>query len=209
MSLRRGLLVAALAGGALLLAHARCGVPPDPPDVIAGPDGGGIGVSYEFTATAATPDDRKLAIRFDWGDGRPSGWSAYVASGDSVTMSHAWSSPGTYGIKAQAKATAGATSDWSEPHELVVTTNLPPSTPATPSGPWSAPKDSTCTFAASATDPNDDSIAVRFDWGDGDTSGWTDWGPSGWSGTKAHAWGRSGIYAVRAQAKDASEAHSA
>jgi hypothetical protein len=65
--------------------------------------------------------------------------------------------------------------------------------------------DSLYTFTSFADDPDGESIRFRFDWGDGDTSDWTDWVPSGQAGSASHSWHASGNFTVRAQAKDAGE----
>jgi len=61
-----------------------------------------------------------VAIRFAWGDGDTSDWSAFVASGESLAMSHSWSVPDTYAVTAQAKDTGDALSWWSLPHNIIV-----------------------------------------------------------------------------------------
>ncbi len=82
--------------------------------------------------------------------------------------------------------------------------NHPPDAPSVPDGPSSGLIDSTYSFSASATDPEGDSVAFRFDWGDGRISPWSDPVPSGASVTASHAWFLPGEYAVRAQARDES-----
>ncbi len=80
--------------------------------------------------------------------------------------------------------------------------NKAPDIPSTPSGPKSGCINTEYTFISSAEDPNGDSIAVRFDWGDGDTSNWSEWkGSSDWI-SMSHIWSDSGIFLVRAQAND-------
>jgi hypothetical protein len=51
-------------------------------------------------------------------------------------------------------------------------------------------------------DIDDDSVAIRFTWGDGDTSDWSDYFPErGWTAL-SHAWAAVGTYMVSAQARD-------
>lgn len=64
-----------------------------------------------------------------------------------------------------------------------------------------------CTFSATAVDPDTDMVAVRFDWGDGDVSDWSEFVPSGTPVTMAHAWAK-GKYTLHAQARDEREAPS-
>jgi hypothetical protein len=80
--------------------------------------------------------------------------------------------------------------------------NEAPEVPSIPSGPTSGSIYTEYTFTSSAEDPDDDSVAIRFDWGDGDTSDWSDWKPSGDSVTMTHSWLNVGSYSIKAQAKD-------
>ncbi|MGB3478066.1 MAG: hypothetical protein WBB67_02785 [bacterium] len=80
--------------------------------------------------------------------------------------------------------------------------NSPPNTPTTPSGPASGYVDSTYLFSSSATDPDGDNIAIRFAWGDDDTSSWSSYRPSGSTISMTHSWSSTGLYYIRAQARD-------
>ncbi len=87
--------------------------------------------------------------------------------------------------------------------------NTPPDPPTKPQGTASGRADSTYTFTTTASDPDADLVCVRFDWGDGDTSDWSDTG-SGLTGLSAsHTWLWPGAFAVTAQAKDTDGALSA
>ena len=166
-----------------------------------GPDQGVEGETLPFTSVTTDPDGDSVSFRFDWGDGDTSDWSPFVASGDTAALSHTWRDHDTYQLRAQARDKPGATSDWSATH-VVTISSRPPGTPSTPSGPSSAPKDSVCWFTATATDPEEDSVSIRFSWGDGDTSAWGPPVPSGATATMSHAWRDYGTYQVRAQASD-------
>lgn len=91
--------------------------PPDMPLAPLGPSSGDIG-NYTFRTTTTDPDGDSIACKFDWGDGTMSQWSAYRASGDTITTTHFYGDSGFYQIRAQAKDEAGAESDWSDPHML-------------------------------------------------------------------------------------------
>ena len=84
-------------------------------------------------------------------------------------------------------------------HEL----DVPPDTPSALVGPSSGACDSLYRFTTSAADPDEDSIAYRFDWGNGDTSAWTGSVASGESAGAEHAWYFARACSVKAQAKDA------
>ncbi len=86
--------------------------------------------------------------------------------------------------------------------------NHPPDKPSAYSGPISGSINIEYTFYSSAEDPDGDSIAIRFDWGDGDTSNWSSWVPSGHVVSMNHSWSDSGSYSIKVQAKDLHEAPS-
>ena len=97
----------------------RANNPPNAP-VVLGPDSAQVNESVTFRASATDPDGDSVAIRFDWGDGNTSNWSGFVPSGQSVSMSHTYTTAGTYYVKVQAKDVNEATSDWSSAHKIVV-----------------------------------------------------------------------------------------
>jgi outer membrane protein assembly factor BamB len=196
----------ALAAVLLLLGCPKKNHAPDAPSVPVGPSVVPKDSTARFSSRATDPDGDSVCIRFDWGDSTTSAWSNWVASGETSTMSHAWSSANTYHVRTQAKDRPGSTSDWSLTVAVKVIADRPPDAPAIPSGPSTAPKDSTCLFTTIASDPDGDSVCYRFDWGEGDTSNWSSWVRSGQPRGAHHAWHRSGAISVRAQSKDIREA---
>jgi hypothetical protein len=174
--------------------------PPNTPSIPSGPSSGHPNVSFSFSSSASDPDGDSVVVRFSWGAGDTSNWSSFVPSGQTVTMSHSWRDTGTYYVKAQAKDKYGAVSSWSTGRQIDIGT-IPPNTPSTPSGPSSGNPNATYNFSSSATDPDGDSVALRFAWGDGDTSLWSSWVPSGSLVSMSHSWSSPGSYDVKAQAK--------
>jgi hypothetical protein len=83
--------------------------------------------------------------------------------------------------------------------------NRAPVTPAALVLPATAMISQPCTLTCVTTDPSGKDLAYRFDWDDGDTSGWTAFLASGVACTVIHAWDRNGTYAVRGQAKNTDE----
>ena len=80
--------------------------------------------------------------------------------------------------------------------------NRAPEVPDVPSGPTFCFKDTTYTFTTTASDPDGDSVAVRFDWGDSTPTYWMGWYASGETVAMAHAWQDTGTYEVHAWAQD-------
>jgi len=92
--------------------YGRSNSPPDAP-VISGETNGEINVEYEYTFVANDPDDDDLYYWIEWGDGSPAvEWTGSYASGEIVTVSHTFTSEGTYIISAKAKDVFDAEGDW-------------------------------------------------------------------------------------------------
>ena len=90
---------------------------------------------------------------------------------------------------------------------IVGCSNKPPEV-TTPAGPTDGRTNTTCQFSTFATDPDADSVALRFDWADADTSAWSEWLTPADTCFATHAWTEPGSYEVRAQAKDIHETFS-
>jgi DNA-binding beta-propeller fold protein YncE len=80
--------------------------------------------------------------------------------------------------------------------------NKAPTVPAV-TGPAAGVAGVPVTFRATATDPDGDSIAFQFDWGDATTPAWSSFLASGETLTASHTYADSGTYTVKAKAKDA------
>jgi outer membrane protein assembly factor BamB len=85
---------------------------------------------------------------------------------------------------------------------LVVRDNYSPTIPATPTGPASGYVDSSYEFSTSASDPDGDSVSIRFLWDDSDTSLWSPWVVNTATVSMLHLWQSEGTYEIRAQAID-------
>jgi len=88
--------------------------PPDAPVKPVGPTLIEAGTIYSYSSSTVDPDGDTVRLRFDWGDGFLSGWSDFVSSNTSVTMSHAWTNVSNYPIRVIAQDTNGSNSSWSE-----------------------------------------------------------------------------------------------
>ena len=86
---------------------------PNTPNEPFGTTIGNVDVEYTYSQSTTDPDDDLVRYRFNWGDGTYSDWSDLREHEHSYSLSHSWSSTGTYDIKIQAKDENGATSDWS------------------------------------------------------------------------------------------------
>jgi hypothetical protein len=84
----------------------------------------------------------------------------------------------------------------------VPSANQAPGQPATPEGPTSGEVDGSYEYSTRVSDPEGDDVAYWFDWGDGQSSGWTAYVPSGTTSSAAHSWASAGTYMVTVKAKD-------
>ncbi|MEO0080911.1 MAG: PQQ-binding-like beta-propeller repeat protein [candidate division WOR-3 bacterium] len=175
---------------------------PNTPAAPMGISNGGRNTSYEFLATTTDPDNDSIRFRFQWDDNAASDWSNWVASGETAALWHTWSDQGIYQVKAQAQDQPGLLSGWSMALQVTIIATSAPNTPGTPTGPDSTRKDSLCTFTTIATDPDGDGVSYRFDWGDGDTSAWTELVASGSGAGTYHVWNDTGTFQVAVQAQD-------
>jgi len=100
------------------LAIAAESLSPTKPDAPEGPESGGVGTSYTYSASTTDPDGDKISYLFDWGDGTYSNWVGPKNSGQTASASHAWSSKGSYAIRVLAKDEHGKQSGWSDPTSL-------------------------------------------------------------------------------------------
>ena len=85
----------------------------DPPEapVIDGPTEGKINKNYDFEFVSTDPDSNPISYYVNWGDGTNSGWTMDVNTGESVTLSHKWTSVDDFTITARTKDTFGLESD--------------------------------------------------------------------------------------------------
>jgi hypothetical protein len=85
--------------------------PPDIPQ-ITGPSEGKPGNSYLYNLLTTDAQDQNIYYYVDWGDNTTTGWLGPYISGTQIHVTHAWTEKGTYTVKAKAKDTFDAESDW-------------------------------------------------------------------------------------------------
>ncbi len=178
---------------------------PEVPAVPSGPDFCFRDTTYTYKSVTTDRFGDSVSIRFDWGSDT-SDWSPLVASGETVAMSFAWPQVGHPKVTAQARDPEFHSTEWSDGLVVEVILRSEPNKPAAPDGPYRGGQDSTYEFTSSATHPQGLQVAIRFDWGDGDTSGWGQFKAAGETTMMSHAWSVPDTCGVRAQAKDTGNA---
>ena len=84
---------------------------PSPP-TISGPSSGKPNRKYSYTLTTTDPDGEQVWYWIDWGDGTNTSWKGPYDSGTEITESHTWKSKQNFTIKAKAKDSKDAESNW-------------------------------------------------------------------------------------------------
>ena len=92
---------------------------PTTPSVPSGPTSGSTETQYNFNTSSDDADGDPLEYRYNWGDGNLSAW------GSSSFQGHTWSSPGNFCVRSMAKDSYGATSEWSNCHNITISAPSP------------------------------------------------------------------------------------
>jgi len=186
----------------MLTCFAAVSVVADRPNkpTIEGPTSGYTGVTYEYTFSATDPDGDEIGYYIDWGDDIIDS-SSYSESGGEVKVSHTWTKPGDYTLRARA-VDYDSTSEWESLDVLMW--GYPPITPTIISGPQFGKYGTEYTYKTGTRDPDGHQIQYLFDWGDGTNSGWSDLYDSGdyESCEASHIWAEKGIYTTKVKARD-------
>ncbi len=104
--------------------------PPNKPAKPSGATSGSPGTTYPYSSSATDPDGDKISYVFDWGDGTTSAWTDPIASGETASASHKWTTKGTYQIKVKARDIPSfEESEWSEPLSVTMPRNRAINTP--------------------------------------------------------------------------------
>jgi len=177
---------------------------PNTPDTPTGPTTGSTSSSYDYSTTTTDPDNDNVKYGWDWdGDGIVDEWTTFQTSGSSISTSHSWSSTGTYNVRVMAEDINGAQSAFSTELIVVISggSNNPPNKPNIPTGPSTGNAGTEYTYSTSTTDPDNDNIYYKWDWGD-DIGDWDGPYDSGETISMGHIWDEKGDYSIKVKSKD-------
>jgi len=174
--------------------------PPMPP-VIEGPIYCKVGVEYEYNFSLSDPEDDLIYLQIDWGDGNITEWLGPYQSGQAVTVNHTWFVGGDFDMRAKAKDSYGAVSEWSDILTVTIVENAPPNIPDI-TGPTNGKPEMTYKYNFVSEDIDGDNICYYIEWGDGNYEDW--FGPysSGIPQSKNHSWSAKDTYTIRCKARD-------
>jgi len=154
-----------------------------------------------FFTVSTDPEGLKVCYVFDWGDGNTT-TTSLAPSGDTGWCSHEFAGTAVHYIKVKARNEKGVESGWSP--SLTFHPSQPPQVVDSIVGLRRWAVDRWYHASVRVTDPEADSVAVRFVWGDLPAAGWSAFVPSGSVVTDSCKWAAIGPHAVRVVLKDKS-----
>jgi outer membrane protein assembly factor BamB len=173
---------------------------PGPP---LGPDSARQRTQVQFRIATTAQGGRSFRIVADWGDSSLD-TSGSLANGDTASMSHIWSDPGGFDVKAYAflEELPAYSSGWSDAAHITVQSSTAPEPPGV-RAPRHVPAGTEVEFGVWTTDPEGDKVSFKMDFGDGDTSDWTGFVASGETSRICHRYDNIGeTLHVRCMARD-------
>lgn len=152
-----------------------------------------------FTDTSTDADGTIVSWWWGFGDGYYS---------DLKNPVHCYYTAGNYNVKLTVMDNDGAHGTIQKTIDVTIHFNTRPATPVKPSGTTLGNPKIKYSYTTKTTDPENDLLYYKWDWGDGSISDW--FGPYGSNLTviEYHAWNLPGIYLVKVKAKDIHDAES-
>ncbi len=175
---------------------------PYTPEKPIGPYYGNVGEDLTYNASTTDFEGDNIFYQWNFTDGYTTDWLGPFQPGEIVDCTHSFSQEGYYFVSVRAKDSHGDVSDYSDRHWVVIGENSAPDIPLVPDGPDTGEVDVTYSFSSSSEDPNNDSVYLWFDWGDGNNSDWIGPVPSGSMITSNHSWSTKGSFDIYVKAKD-------
>lgn len=192
--------------------------PPTAPTV-AGPTTGLVNTSHTFVFTSTDAQNDNISYGVDWdNNGGIDEYTGMVASGVSASLSRSFSTAGVYTFTAYAKDSRDALSN---PSSFTITITTPSTgnpnqapTVELIDSPAQGLVNTSYSFTARATDPDNNNVSYAFDWDNDGVVGtlsdeqWSSDVSSGTSITRSNSWSTSGIKTFRVFARDTQNAQS-
>jgi hypothetical protein len=152
------------------------------------------GETIFFNASTSHDYDGFIILyEWDWNND-----SVYEEASTIPTTTHLWPSPGDYNVTLRVTDDMGLTAT---KYNIIEVVSNPPSSPVI-YGPDNGFINVSYTFTTDQiTDPNGDSFYCKWDWGDGNITGWLGPYPSGSIISASHTWTYVGVYEIRAKIK--------
>jgi len=170
---------------------------PPTPRLKCSPSGPEVGQLVTFDASGSSdPDegDRVVAYLFQWGDGGDSGWT------DSSAVTHSYSDPGSYSAFLHVRDSHGVASTpvvgYAKVDVGTTPANEPPTAVLTVDRATADVGETVTLRGGDSEDPDGTVEAFRFDFGDGEGTGWVS------TPTAVHSYSREGAYTATLEVRD-------
>ena len=162
-------------------------------DVLGDPD-----KDYMFEVSCGDPEGDAVQYQFDWGD-EISEWLGPYAPDQVEKVYHEWSSVGLYQVRTRARDILGDTTDWSDPHVILINhLPLPPGLIGVETGTPGVEY----LFEASTTDADGHQLMYQWDWDGGPLEPPEGPYPSGEVCAVTRTFDDVGVYEIRVKARD-------
>jgi plastocyanin len=175
---------------------------PNNPVVVSEPASGGVGQSLTYSYKISDPDNDRVKIHINFGDGTTKWDSGLMASGSRVSRSHTYSKAGTYDMYIAVFDEHGAGS--STRHHVVTVSagNSAPNNPTVLNEPTTGSAGAPLIFTYKISDPDKDRVKMQISWGDGTTKFDSGLASSGARISQAHTYNAAGTYHLYATVFD-------
>jgi hypothetical protein len=196
---------AAVAAALVLLTGTGCekkNSAPEPPQ-IQGPTSARPADTLTYRFTSTDPDGDSVFFMISWRDGDSTQWSPATPSDTEYIQTYTYPDSGTYFIKAKAKDSKDAESDWSDSVRVRIG-SFPPNAPSRPTGPTACSTGLAYAWSTKALHPLQDSVAIQFSWGNGEIDSFARMVASNHLFDTTHTYSVPGTYKIAARARDAS-----
>ncbi|GEM_PF-3635513 len=148
------------------------------------------------------PNDKKVAARFDWGDGNISDYSGFVDSGVAILAHHTYTQTGFYNVKAYAKNESGQeTGIWSTATRIQIINTGEPYAQGILQSKTEMTVGNSITVSAMLEELAGFQVQARVDWADGMISAWSDLTDPSTVHTFTHTYNQVGTYQILIQAR--------
>jgi len=162
--------------------------------------------SYTFSSSTTDPNDDLIKYGWDWDmDDIIDDWTDFYSSGEPMTITHSFQTPGSTQIQVKCEDLVGVQSEFSDPFSILI--NQAPLSP-TITGPTEGKTGEQYSYIISLEDPDNHALFYLIEWGDGTTD--TN-GPyaSDSSITLNHTWSEQDLFSIQVKAIDEYGAESA
>lgn len=160
-----------------------------------------------YSSVTTDPNQDSILYVFDWGDGL-SDTTGLLPSDEAVFAAHAWASIDVFSVRVRAQDSKGHWSGWSDALSVTVTVNHPPDAPLRPTHTGVDSVGRPVAFTTSATDPDGDSVRIRYFFAEGQVGAYGPRVASGEAYTDSVVYTRNGwklVYAVATDGTDTSD----